>query len=404
VKRIRRLGLGVAMALALTATAGVATASASGGFAADTYPAAVNASGGQFKLTAGAWTKECASPVLNATMKGPVHSLSLGQTKAGACGSGGSVNMNGCQLILHPSTQTAEIGPSGCSPITVLSSCGQISIPAQTGIPLTYAGYHYADGIDVVTGVKVSGTVTLSGLASFCLGTTKGTLTANWNFVITNESKEIGLGAFRDYTPIGISLTNEKHPRTTAQVFPVNLAAHPAGETVTVVEKLGSASMNLKCKTADLGGGELTKEAESVFSLSGAYGGDFSGGKYCTSSFGYMTVNMNSCSYSLPEIEQIGGIYTVKGTAISCSKAEDAITLSIGGNGCTIRIPPQALAGTVTNAGWGMGAEIELDLSTTGLEYETVQAFLCSAMFGIKAKGTDGVMNQELSIGGRLAG
>jgi hypothetical protein len=406
-KSIRNLALAALAAGALLALP--AAASASGGFGADAYPASVHASNGQFKLTVGEiWSKTCTAPVLDATLKAPAHSLSASQSKNGPCTYGGTVDMKGCQLILHPDTGSAEIGPPGCGPVTVSSPCMPISIPAQTGIPTTYSG-----GVDegtATTGVEVSGEVTLSGFAYYCLGTTSGTLTADWDLATTNEAKEsISLYAFTDDVWVGISLSNEKHPRTKAQAFPVNIeGSYSSLDQWALLLEIEGAGFTAECPVVSLNGGELSKEAESVFSLSGTYGGWSAKGKfdpkgqYCISSAGIATVSMNSCRYDLPEVEQTGSSYTVKGAAIACSNGGDAITLKIRYDTCTIRLPAQSLQASLVNIGYGVGAMVETDLGGSNLKY-TTEGIGCAGAL-LEESGEDGVMGQEFFLHGTLPG
>ncbi len=385
-----------------------AGALASGGFAADQYPASVKASGGQFKITVGKTSRTCSVPVLDATLKAPVHSLTVTQTEKGAC-TGGTVDMNGCQLILNPSTKSADIGPPGCGPVSISGgTCTSIMFFPQTGLSTTYTGAQIAEGIVGAEGLEVSGTVNVTSLTSFCFGSETGTLTANWGLATTNEAKEANnLLSSRDFVPIGISLTNEKHPRTRAQVFPVNVAAvhgNPVDQVVMPIEiPLNSTKLKVWCPEANLSAGELTKETESVFSLSGTYGGYNPGSSDCKASGGptKATVKMNSCRYDLPEIEQTGSSYTVKGAAIACTKEGDAIS-AVTNAGCNLYIPPQPLQATLTSGGFGFAADVPLDVGTNSLKYTSSGAF-CK-LGGVKESGEDGVMNQELALRGTLSG
>lgn len=390
-------------AIAVGVLALPAAASASGGFAVEAYPASVHASGGQFVLANGSFREECTTPVLDGTLKAPAHSLSLKVTENGKCNLWEQTfRMNGCEIILHPGSETADIGPPGCGPPKIWIGC-EVSVGPQAGLSATYTGPELTKGVKQATGVEISGTVPLS---PGCAGST-ATLTANWTLSTTNEAKQsVGLTEFHDFVPIGISLTNEKHPRTTAQAFPVAMTgSHGAPDTViSPVEKLGSVAINTKCLGANLGAGELTKEIESVFSLSGTYYGKqgYPTSEFCESVIGNVRVHMNSCRYELPEIEQSGASYGAKGSSIVCTKEGDAISLESVTIPCNIYIPPQALAATLVNSGPGWGADILLNLSSSSLKYTTTGVG-CSAG-GIPSSGENGVMKQEITLHGTLPG
>jgi hypothetical protein len=391
-----------------------ASASASGGFSTGSYPASVHGSGGKLTLhtTGGSLVTECNAPVLDETISGPVHALSLAGTEDGACTAGGSAQMNGCELILHPgASPTAEIGPPGCGPMKVPFGCGS-EIKPQTGIPLTYSGDHVADGFDILEGIEVSGNVSVGPI--FCASTLK--LTANWNLSTTNEAEQgLDLLASRDFVPVGVGLSDEKHPRTTAQAFPVNVAAviqPPVDPSpVMLLEQIGSVKINTKCYGVNLSAGELTKESESAFFLSGTYWGhgnkypeDYKEGTKCDSGLGTTTVSMNSCQYELPEVERTGpGTYIVIGGALACTKEGDGLTMK--NSLCNITLPPQSLPMTLRNSGAeGMFAEIILEITTSSLKYTHSGGWGCNTLLKLPASGENGVMDQELFIRGTLPG
>jgi hypothetical protein len=261
----------------------------------------------------------------------------------------------------------------------------------QGGLSATFTGKEPIPGVVIMaTGVEVSGTV--STTPAWCASSIK--IVANWS--LASE-----MPVFASFVPVGISLTSEKSPKTAAQSYPVNVAAvRSAVDTSISILKISSPAIEVKCLAANLGGGELAEEAASSFSLSGTYSGSGPEGKYCESPMGRITVNMKSCRYELPEIEQAGSSYTAKGAAITCTKEGDEIALESGV--CTIKVPPQALQATLVNGGEGFGAEISLTLSSGNLKYKAKGGF-CQ-LGGLKEEGEDATMKQELALRGTLPG
>jgi len=351
VKIMRNMALVALCAGALLALP--AAASASGGFASESYPNTVEATPGTLKLytkSGAELLRECTAPTLTKTMNAPEHALGLPGTKTGSCVGGGATDMRNCQLILHTGNPpTAEIGPPSCEGMQVTLCGGGFTIKPQTGIPLTYGGGQLAEGWDVLEEtLGISGVVKTE--PGWCSSEVK--LTANWNL---NTSSN--LWAVRDYTPVGVTLSDEKHPRTTAQTYPVDVAAvvqPPVEPPAMVLEKIGSVDVKARCYGVDLSAGEFTKEAETEFSLSGSYWGRQGNptSEYCTSNSGTAAVSMNSCHYEIPEAERTApGTYTVIGGALVCTKEGDGLTIT---SSCKFTIPPQSLPMTLRNSGNGI--------------------------------------------------
>jgi hypothetical protein len=374
IKHLTLIALAVSALLALPAAA-----SATGGFAATSYPKSVKFTG-SMNLSAPYELGTCTAPPLTGSLEGPSFTISLGSSETGTCSQvGDKVSMNGCKLIVHQ--KTADIGPTGCGPISFGHKC---YIEASTGLTASYSGVGTVlPGFKEMEGLEVTGKVS-SPAKSFC-GTT---LTMKLNVA---EVPQIWVGP---NALDGIALSTEATSQTSALVYPARIAAYYTS-SVTIIEKLG-AGVAVTCSSAKLDQGtELTKKAAVALSFTGTYEG-------CSSNLGSATVKMNSCRYELPGITWSGGSYSAPGAGISCTTGGDAISIATGG--CTIYLPPQPLPTALEAASTVGGLTgIIYNGATTKLKYTTSNTFACQIV-GIKAAGEDGVTPQNWVITGTLPG
>jgi hypothetical protein len=393
-KYVRHLVLAALVAGSILAVPASANGSA---LAANQYTASVHATTGiAFNLAnvegETPYTNCAAAPLDGGSLAKPGASPVLSPTGKGKCAGGLEVNMNGCTLTLRGST--ADLGSAGCGPIIVPWGTCNTWVWPKNGLTATYFGKELTgvEGFRNAEEVEVTGYVPYTN----CGPSGNAWLTARWALSATNEAKQPDLLIWsRDYTPAGLRLTEETHPKFQAQFYPavVTGVRWTSEATISPLEKLSGVNLNTACKTPKLfNEALLAKETTATLSIAGTY-------KECTTSVGAVTVSMNSCRYKFPEFEKSGSLYNAKGGSINCTKEGDAISIKAG-LGCEMKLPPQPLSATMeqsTEFNWA--SVIPLHITGSGLKWTATKA--CS-LVGIKEAGEDGVMNQELVLRGEM--
>jgi hypothetical protein len=400
VKRIRALGLGVLMALALTVIP--ASASASGGFAAEQYPATLD--GGEFSFPLwfmqgnSSLAVQCYMKRAEGTLKGPSEAISISNVSCA------ELKMNGCKMELLPGSKSFSIGPPGCGPITLVApgSC-YFSIGAQTGLAATYtnsgSGSKAGVSINLDSGYKVKYTIT----NGFGCGGTKGSSYENlrivadpWVQTAKNAAKAaIGLSTYSGEPSVGIfskwTYPAEQSKILDAQAFPVHVTGVWAGKSAFEFNTYNTIE---GCKEGQYDAGEFAEAVgpEAGFGVGASYKG-------CVGLGQTFSVNMNSCKYKIWGFPFQGK----NQVAIACSTKGDSIELV--SSVCTVKLPEQWLGlQSVTNVGQGNSATMEVNLSSSTVQYTNENSFICS-LAGLEGSGgTKGILKASFILKGTYTG
>jgi hypothetical protein len=355
-RHVRTLGLAVFAALALLAFPSLA--SAAGGIEADSYPVKYESIGAtQYFGFPGLSPVECTQALMEGSASGPVGTLS---TSVGMKCGGKALSMGSCKFELHPGSEnTVDIGPPGCGPITglVVSGC-EISIPAQTGLPATFANV-LSGGKEVVV-LKISTEIkyttkscAYTGLAYQGEWEIKG-----YNSVTLVQTNTRSKDGFNGLFIAGKKSESEaEQPKFTAEKYPnpINGSLNSSSKfTFTMI-----GGYKVVCSSGQFSA-ELAKASASL-----PVGTTLSSCLYGESA---AAVAMNSCSftYGVSNINVFPPI-VYKGTVgISCSKEGDFVELKFAG--CVAKMPAQSPTSTVNYTNQGSGSTRSISVGSTTAE------------------------------------
>jgi hypothetical protein len=329
----------MAAALAVVALAALpAVASASAGVSANSYPATLHGTeASEIKLSALGTTSSCHGYEFEATLTGKTTAPSFTSTKNPInCGSFQNLTMNGCKLELDPGGRpTVGIGPAGCGPIT-FGYAGGCSIPAQKGISATYE--NVGSGSGSYFNVKIaSASVEYSSNSEIYCGRKKGTygdLTMAATIKVSGGEGARAIGG-------GLDAGGPEGNQFVAADYPATVVGERLNfeGLVGKVVVLGWGTRSVQCNVVEYKGGELSGPASSL-TLTASFPSkcDSFVGKSTT------TVSMNSCRYVYSGVKP-GSFENehVAAAEIACTKAGDAITMSMPG--CNLSVPAQTLNG-----------------------------------------------------------
>lgn len=392
---MRRNRLLAAAATMLAALVLPAAASASGGFEAGTYP--VTLKDGSVKSTVkfvfqgeeAAGSTNCEETSLEGSAA--ERSVTMALSIAWKC-RGVLLKTNGCKVEFHPGSEnTMDIGPAGCGPITGLllhnGSC-EVSIPAQTGIPVTFTN-EVVKGFERINAAAAS---TLKYTEVKGCGGTHPTLEFNGSWQVSGYSAAGELTNIHstDSFSAGLFLTGKKseveseQPKFAAEHYP-GLVSGKQDAGAPFSFKSAVLENKQTCGTGEANGSlPVTAAAVSLV-------GTFASCKYGSES---VTVKANSCSFSL-SVANSGPPYT-GGIGISCSKGGDAIEL-VQSN-CTIKVWPQNTSSTVQyeNLGSGASRTVHAAVKAEKLSYR-LSAGICQ-LLGFEH--SDGTLEWGLALQG----
>jgi hypothetical protein len=329
VRIVKALSLCVALALSSAALVGTASASASGtAFTSEASEVAYRGVDNGLTLSVTGKTATCESELAPvAFLKGPQENLAL--INEAACTSLGItryMKMNGCKLEFQPGTETSawngtfegtySIGPAGCGPVTVELFPGgcQLSIPAQTGLPVVYHNVGSGSKATIeaeskATNIKYSG----------CGSGENGSLLGSW-ILSGRDVVNGGLAA-------GVKVETLPHsPLFEADQYPITYA----GSQSNTLLKFGSG-INAECTSAAFTG--TASGATKALTLSSSYSG-------CKAFGFYGTISGNGCHFVDEVSEKTSeGHYAGPGSLTCPSGA----SLEVVAGNCTVSVPAQSM-------------------------------------------------------------
>lgn len=366
------------LAFVFMAFAGVASASASGTAFTSEASETLYSGYGNLTLSAAGRAAACESE-LHATsvLKGPQENLSL--VNEAACTMFGEytkeMKMNGCRLEFQPGTETNSwngtfegtysIGPAGCGPVTfefVLPSC-QISIPAQTGLPVVYhdvgsGSEAKVEAVSTADHAKYSGCGVTNG--------ENGSLSGTWSLRGTK------LGSL-----VGVAVKTLPHaPLFEADAYPITYNGSQAEPWF----KFGGLA-------AECSAGALTDTASGTtkaLSPSASYSG--------CKAFGFTsaTVSSNGCHFLQEVSEKTSeGHYAGPGSLTCPSGASLEVTTT----SCTVSVPAQTMGSVSYEDAIESGVyKVKSTTAAKGLTYNVTRD-----AFGCPFEGTGTRTNGEVS-------
>jgi hypothetical protein len=360
---IKTIALAVALTAAFTATIGAAGASASG-FVTGSYPTTLKAVPISTHVLKTWASLPCGGPIFSGSASGPSGAMEASQVEDSICAEFGSIQrqlrMNGCHLNFHPGAEEApgkfagtfDIGPSGCGPVKLESSC-KVTIPAQAGLKASFENKGEGSTAYVQINAEASGMKYTQGLGCGSEGTfSTGTWTGSWKLSGANNfgsSTSVAVRANGLFLAGKESVETSQRPRLEAEKYPALLTSEVAS-----THRFDVDVESVTCKSATFGG-----------SLSGSSNAMSVNAEYAKCSTSTAVV-MNSCHYVF-HVANAGPPYL--GTMDIACNPGDSIELRVPF--CTVKIGPQSgLSGVgFTNEGATSSRMIKISLNVTGISY-----------------------------------
>lgn len=363
-KRIRKLGLATMVAIAALAVLGAASASATTGFAAEVAPAETATIAAEYTegllFTVNGHAVECGKPALGSptTIKGGanVAPISVAQEVVKrTCTSGfgeAYFEQKGCSFTFTPDGSTlATLGIEGCGAMVLTSEgCARELQPQSVTVATANEGSPVAVSVTAKS-------VTLKFKSSGC-GEGSLTLKTKWRLkALNNLSEQAGLystGKNGVFFNAGAKLFE-------AELYPESLSGESVGKHLIEVE--GGTNQPAECE-AGFSSMTALSNASSSISVAAGYGNCWRTVLFVKR---YVTINMNSCYYTL----------SASGTvAVACGKEGDKIEVNMWNTSkeeevnlaCRRAIAPQTV-GTVSyeTVGSGFDRALSANLNLSGI-------------------------------------
>lgn len=346
-KTTRTLGAVGIFAVALTILFGAASASA-GQFRAPSYPASLSGETygiPSIELKTETGTSKCTQVTPSGTLSEASSSLSVTPSYSGckAFGVGGSTFLsNSCHYVLHslnekhPYTGSVDIACSKEGDAIEIVPNGlncRVRIPAQNAL---VGAEFQPSGLNVLISINLTGLkYTETGAAC---------ISAGEHTASTFLSK---------FWVQGVSFASLEAPKFEAEGYPAPVAGVGL---VTMSANFGITNCSLSPE------GTLSGAATSL-----NVGPDIHGCAYFGLKFG---INDNDCSFALHPVTNEFP-YSSGTLGIDCEKAGSAMTFTIPGTKCEIRIPAQSGVNSVKfeSIGAGTTRSVGVTLGASGLQY-----------------------------------
>jgi hypothetical protein len=363
-KTIKRIGLAALAALALTSLVGTASVSAAG-IQAGKYPSrlAANNSGNHTLLVAGA-SIECsgANIVAPTSSVGVKESVTVTPYYSSCFGffQYKSIEMNGCSFILHPTSETLDIGPAGCGPITRNTEFCNIGIPAQNGLKATFTNTGSGESAKVeikvnATGIKYTTSGPMCGVHTY----TDGKYTGTWNAYGETQTGAITSLQVNNTFLAGLQLAAKGF---TADAYPVPVTGNQTSAE-QIFEGFNGSTGN--CKTVQYNG-TLSSQSTSL-SVEPVFGS-------CTFGGFPADVNTNHCVWKF-DAEPVSMTGQMSPSCSAGKSMDIKVYLGVDKKTllCTVSIEPGATSGGATfgNAGSGSTRKVEVVANISGMKFTT---------------------------------
>jgi hypothetical protein len=326
-------------------------------------------------------------------ISGPSETISATLSPGGCSSkSEGKINlqMNGCKFIYHPAVGAGsfDIGPAGCSGITLEGSVCTRVLGPQTGTGASFANEGSGSNatVKITEGGPLQYTISKGNAFNCGSGVKTMELSGSWVLKGFNEaSSQIGVHAVPG---TGVYLAGE--PKFEAEAFPVAITGSqdPSGKLALTI----GGNRRIECAEAT---------SHSVLTVASAYlplGMEYGNcGLTVLGSTVDAVISTNSCNYAL---HALSGAAPYSATAdIGCSKEGDFIQIDVY-NGlnvshseatrtCSYHLEPQSgLTGVgLSNVGSGSGRAIATSFNLSGLTITRAKGVL-GACGGASQKAT----------------
>ncbi|HKF83364.1 MAG TPA: hypothetical protein VKB23_10445 [Solirubrobacterales bacterium] len=342
----KTLGVAGILAVALTVLLGVVSASAAE-FRASSYPEtltgeAITSPTIEMKATSGTIKCSAASPSGSISKASSTISVTPGYSGCKAFGTTASVATNSCSYSLnslnekHPYTGSIDVACSKAGDAIVITPTGlscKVRIPAQAGL----SGVEYKNG-QTFTEVFMN----LTGVKYIEEGAG------------CSAAGEHTASSFTDnFLVVGVKLTSLVAPGFQAESYPV-LVGGSGTTTISVNSGIFNCSA---APNGTLSAGAASMNASLGISSCAAWGIKFG-------------VNDNDCYFTLNAATSAYP-YAAGSLGVGCAKAGSAISFTIPGFTCEVRIPEQSGVSSLqfANKGSGTTRSLDLTLAVSGLQY-----------------------------------
>lgn len=358
----------LAFPLAILIVASASTTALAAQFRSQVYPVALT--GEQVvkqKLKTSGGTVKCQDAALTGTLSGPSSTASLAPTYAGctAFGLEGKITAHSCRYVLHitgeaaPYGGTMDIACEGKDQLEVTAGSCTVKIPSQSalsGIEVESTGS--GSNAKIAVSWNVTGLAYTEGAGCSAPGTrANGTYTGS-----------ASIGAPGGYGVYVASEQIEAHT-ISAEAYPATTTGTDPGVYLTTNEgSMYCGKVNLQ--------GDLAGAAEFL-TTAAAWTAP------CAEASWEYAVAMNGCEFVTHLVNAEGGEGLL---GVTCAQSGHGITLS-NPYGCVVTFPPQQGEPiSIENTGSGVGREIHVEASGTGLEYTVGSG--CRSTAGSYENGT----------------